>query len=938
MSDLRSALGNIFPSDRILDSRLLREIYGRDASYFNIIPQAIVRPQSAAEVERLLALARGMGFGVTFRTGGTSLSGQTLGEGVICELRNALHGYEIHDGGKRIWFEPSLTAAQINAYLKPYGRKIGPDPGSVCAAMMGGILANNSSGMEAGVKYNSYNTLRSLEFILPDGKRYDSADAADRRRFTEEQREICRGLLQIREEIMKDGDMFHKIKTKYKIKNVTGYGMNSFIDFSDPLDILIHLIIGSEGTLAYIVSGELRTVPIYSRYTSAMLYFDTVTAAGGAAEWLGDSGALAVEMMDYASLRSYMGETIDLPKGATALLIDYGADSSEELDDTVHRLTPAIQSLRGVVKLDSFTRTVAERAALWQMRSGIFPCVAGARVPGATVILEDVASPVADLERLVGGVQQLFAKYGYSGAIFGHARDGNIHPLLTSPVETPEQLDTFRRFMDDLVEHVVKLNGSLKGEHGTGRAIAPFVEKEWGPEIYALMKRVKKLIDPQGILNPGVIINSDPDCFIKPMKRLDLFGKQLGYPHADLCMECGYCEHVCPTRDITLTPRQRLQARRIINGAGSDAEREGYLKEYRFLGEESCCSDGSCQIPCPMSISTAEVTDGVRVETYGKAFKKSLTYGAKHYKGVEKSVRGALRAAVIAEKVVSPYPLEWGSALLHRMWGQVPHWSRHFPMPIKFRPRPLDNPDYIYFPACVTRIFGASSLGKDDQVTVMLRIADKVGIRLSLPDVGGLCCSQIWEHKGDPAGKAFMANKIIDAFYEMSRQGSIPIVCDTTSCTHTLLTDMEESLTGENKKKYAALRIIDICQWLDDVVMPRAHVVRKKKLVLLHPTCASRIIGMAGMLEHVARQCAEEVVVPVNTQCCGAAGDRGFIYPQVAKSATAPEKAETAGEDFDGCYSLARTCEISMMDSIGRPYESIVYLVDETITTRATDK
>ena len=223
-----------------------------------------------------------------------------------------------------------------------------------------------------------------------------------------------------------------------------------------------------------------------------------------------------------------------------------------------------------------------------------------ARVPGATVILEDVAAPVQQLDMLVEGVQRLFDKHGYNGAIFGHARDGNIHPLVTSGIDSEKETLRFRTFMDEFVDHVLSLNGSLKGEHGTGRAIAPFVEKEWGPEIYSLMKRLKKLADPQGTLNPGVIINDDPECFIRPMKSMDIFGEQLDYPEADKCMECGYCEHVCPSRYITLTPRQRLQARRIIAQIGS----KKLEKEYKYIGEETCCADGSCEIPCPMSINT----------------------------------------------------------------------------------------------------------------------------------------------------------------------------------------------------------------------------------------------------------------------------------------------------------------------------------------------
>lgn len=932
--DISKLLRNALDSKRVLDTDLWREIYARDASYFDLKPLCVVRPRTPDEVRQVLSIARSAGVGVTFRAGGTSLSGQTVGTGIICELRTGWNRSRVNADGSKIWFEPGLTASQINRILHPHHTHIGPDPASSSAAMMGGILSNNSSGMQAGVAHNSYHTLSSMQFMLANGHSYDSSDPADRLRFSAEERELCSGLLDIRREIMANDIIRNKISEKYRIKNVTGYAMNSFIDFEEPIDIFTHLIIGSEGTLAYIISAELNTLPLRSTYSSALLYFPTVTAAAATAAELGQSGALAVEMMDYASLRSSQGLKPDMPAGTTAMLVDYGADSPEEMAETIAGIRQTISSLPGLIHFDDFTRTVAERQKLWNIRDGVFPCVAGIRNPSATVILEDVAAPVDRLAELVEGVQKLFGKHNYDGAIFGHARDGNIHPLVTSDMKSAADVDNFKRFMEGFVSHVLSLNGSLKGEHGTGRAIAPFVEREWGPEIYGLMKRVKQLADPQNLLNPGVMINSDPDSFIKPMKSLDIFGRQMGYPDADKCMECGYCEHVCPSRDITLTPRQRLQARRIIARTGS----KKLEKEYRYIGADTCCADGSCQMPCPMGINTGTVTDAVRAATNASIFDKALSASAGHYGAVESTIRGLLKTAVVTGKVISPYPLIWATDFLHKLYNQTPHWSRHFPMPAKIHWQTTDGtPDFIYFPACVTRIFGGSTLKKDDMITVMLRLASRAGFKMALPrNMHGLCCSQIWEHKGDPDGQKIMAHEIVNEFYRLSIEGKVPIVCDTTSCTHTLMSLARKQgvLTEDDLAKYKKLKIVDITQWLADSIMPRLDVTSPKGRILLHPTCASRLMGLDGVMSELAAKCAREVVIPDESYCCGAAGDRGFIFPEVSRAATAPEKEAIGSAEFDGCYSLARTCEISMMDTIGKPYESIVYLVDETTSAK----
>ena len=447
----------VFDSHQILSSGLYREIYSRDGSYFNIKPEVIVRPDTLQQVQRLLAIASETGTGVTFRTGGTSLSGQSVNAGIICELRTAWKKSEVRDNGRKIWFEPGLTAHQVNTILKKYQTKIGPDPASAIAAMMGGILSNNSSGMQTGTRYNAYHTLSSIEFMLANGHCYNSRLTADRRRFEQEEEQLCKGLLQIRSQILGNDGIRNRIIEKYKIKNVTGYSMNAFVDFDHPADIFAHLLIGGEGTLGFIVSAELNTLPLLPVYSSAMLYFKDATKAAAAAAFLGESGALSVEMMDYAALSS-LGDRPELPGGTTAMLIDYGARSSEEMQDMIKHLGPQLKKLDGLVNLEEFTRTVNEREKLWKVRDGIFPCVAGARIPGDSVILEDVAAPVGKLDALVGGLQELFHKHGYEGSVFGHARDGNVHPLVTSGMKTVDEINNFFFFFEGMVTLVLSLD------------------------------------------------------------------------------------------------------------------------------------------------------------------------------------------------------------------------------------------------------------------------------------------------------------------------------------------------------------------------------------------------------------------------------------------------------------------------------------------------
>jgi len=944
---LKDALEAAFPAEALKFDEIYRAVYGRDGSYFEYHPQAVVRVASVTDVQNVLRIGTARNVPVTLRAGGSSLSGQTVGTGIIADQRFHFRASELRDNGNKVWFEPGLTVLQLNHLLKPAGKKVGPDPASSQVAMMGGVLANNSSGMQAGTKYSAYKTLASIDFVLPNGNRYDTAKPDERARFPAGDSAIHDGLFALRDEVRANVELSARIRRKYEIKNVSGYSINAFLDYDEPIDILAHLLIGSEGTLAYIASAELFTVPIAAHQSSALLFFYNVGDAAAAVPAVVASGTAAIEMMDIASLRSVIGRpgvpeiVATLPDGAAALLVDYHAASLDALAATQALAAKTIATLPLLAQLP-FSTTLTERALLWTVREGIFASVGGARQPGTTVILEDIAVPVASLDKLILGLQALFEKYGYDGSIFGHASVGNIHFLVTDDMGDGARVAHFGRFMNDVVALVLAYDGSLKAEHGTGRAMAPFIETEWGTDAYSVMVRLKALIDPANLMNPGVIINDDPNVHLAHIKGMPL----LGDPVTDRCIECGYCERVCPTRYSTLTPRQRIQAHRVrrsLEEAGEHERAHTISHQYVYEGRESCVADGMCQTVCPVGISTAYITDYDRAEAAPKATQKLMATAARHFFFLEKAARISLDGGTAVQQIGGRDTMPWLTEALAKILPAFPQWSRNMGRaPARSHTKPADA-DIVYFPSCVSRIMGSSTLGKDDVMRTVLRVAERAGYTMYLPKGSrGLCCSQMFAHMGYPEAQAVMANRIVEAMYAWSDGGRLPIMCDVTSCARTLMHEMETEMWGarprllsdENQAKYKKLTILDIAEWLHDDALHRLNVTKPKASVLIHPTCACHQLGLQAKVEAIGKVCARESYSPFSGGCCGAGGDRGFRYPEGAESALRDEKAELAGRSFDGAYSFAKSCEIVLSDHIPFPFESIVYLVDETTSAK----
>ncbi len=935
-SAIAARLRELLPESRVDTTAITLIVNSRDSGFYEYRPKAVVRVQTEEEVRGLFRIARDLGLPVTFRAGATSLSGQTVGEGIIADVSTAFFRVEVLDAGARVKTEPGPTAEMVNRVLSPYGRRIGPDPASIRAARIGGVIANNSSGMVTGVKLNAYHTMDSIRFVLADGTVWDTSADGEHERFGREQPGLARGLRTLRDETMADAELVALITKKFSIKCVTGYGINALVDFEDPLDILAHLLVGSEGTLAFISQVILNTVPLDPERSSSLLLFDSLESMANAVPLIDRTGPSAVEFLDDTSMEAVLGIG-ELPefiktrgKGSAALLVDYQRATSESVKAAVAAALPELKALPGLVSMSDFTTTLEEHSHLWRLREDLFAIVGGARVPGTTVVLEDMAVPLDEFARLLNGLKALFARHGYTeagqGVQYGHASAGNVHFMLTADFTQQREIDRYRAFIGDAVALVVdELNGSLKAEHGTGRAIAPFVSREWGDKAYSLMKRIKKLIDPDRLLNPGVLINDDPDVISKNMKLTP--SVSLGI---DKCTECGFCEHVCPSRLVTMTPRGRIQASRkhVELLAKGDKFAAGELwRQYQYEGINTCAADGMCATQCPVGINVGDYTAELRTKRNNKLELSLGSLLAHRFAEVEKIARGGLRLGVLANRM---HTIETVTKALHGLIPFSPVWSPAIgksPLPVV---RAVAQPEIAYFPACVTRIMGSSNLAKPSVAETVLRVADRAGIKVRLPQsVTGVCCGQIWGHRGFEEGRGYIANQLVERMWEWSDGGRVRVMCDVTSCTKTILSEVDGDLSDKNRERYQQIDVVDIVPWLLADVLPRLEVTKPKQSIALHPTCASVELGVSGQMQAIGDACACETVTPLNWGCCGVAGDRGFIYPELSDGAQRDEQEELSGRIFDGYYSLARTCEIGLSERSGHEFESIVYLVEE---------
>ncbi len=920
------------PADRIYSDEPRRRAFSTDASMFFRQARVVVDVISEKEIVDLIEYASARKTGLTLRGGGTSLNGQCSGTGILVRMKGSLwQNMRIHKDGTEITSWVGVIGSRLNEALLPYGRKIGPDPSSLSSACFGGIMANNAAGGCCTVRQNMYATLQNMRFILHDGTIVDSSDPEHVARFRVTHQKLLDELSALRQEIIDDSDLAARIRRKYRIKNTCGYSVNAFVDFSDPVDILTHLLVGSEGTLGFISSAAIETIPLSSLRATALIIFPDLENAIRAVKHWSDSGvADAAELFDWSTLEALITlpttpDTVKQLSGdGCAVLLETKADDETTLDERISTLLAALEDIETLGEPQFFTDPeICE--SLWAFRRSLFPAVASARKAHELMLVEDVCFPLDKIEEGCRKFEDLFKRYDYSGGLHGHVFHGNFHFVLPMDLTSEDKTAKIHRFTEEMVAIVVGLDGSLKAEHGTGYAVAPFVEREWGDKVYSIMKRVKRLLDPDNIFNPGVLINDDPECHIKQVKT-----PVACHPLLDNCVECGFCDPVCPSKDIGLTPRQRVSLLRHIAWMEQQGREniDTWQKTYEALGTELCAVDGICTTRCPLSVDIAGFTRSRRNSRAGKLSHSAAAAISSHFELATKGTSLLLDGIALVQRIAGDAMMYKGSRAVRKLSrSRLPSWNEHMPRGGKPAPQvsaPVnkEHGSVVYMPSCAIRTMGDSVHDPAEPLAdVTVRLLEKAGLEVIIPkDAAKLCCGKAFETKGLLEEADAKAAEMEKALLESSSSGEIPILCETSPCLARMRTVMDARIT-----------LYEPVEFTMKYLLNRLKLTRQYGKIAVHPTCSTRLLGLEENLLYLAEQCADQVVWPKNIQCCGFSGDRGFSHPELNRSAL-----ECLADEIKGCeagFSTSRTCEIGLSLHGKIPYKNIFYLLDRCADT-----
>lgn len=1001
-SQFLSAVRAFVPKTAVYTDGLRRFAWGTDAGFYRLVPKIVIRSSNEKEVSRILRAASKYDVPVTFRAAGTSLSGQSISDSVLVVAGKNWERYKVSEDGERITLEPGIIGSRVNAILKPYGRKFGPDPASIGSCMVGGIVMNNASGMSCGTHANSDRELESVRMVFADGSVLDTGDKASREAFRASHPDFIKGIEELRDEILADKELSDRIRYKYSIKNVTGLNIFPFVRFQDPFDIMAHLLVGSEGTLAFMSQVTMKTLPLPAKEASAMVYFGTIREAAEAVVALRkdiDPAALdAAELLDKRSLASVDDPMLkDYPdKDLTALLLRVTGAGQEDLEANVNRLTDVLRGFSALKGADGdafiFSSDPAVAGKYWAIRSGIFPSVGGMRREGTTCLIEDIAFHIEDLPDATEDLSALLDRHGYDDScIYGHALEGNFHFIINQSFDSEAEVRRYEAMIRDVAEMVVgKYDGSLKAEHGTGRNMAPFVKYEWGEKAFGVMQRVKELFDPHGLLNPGVIFNDDPECFLKNFKALPVLKPWADdskavepelaeiYKKLNKCIECGFCEVNCLSCGFTLSSRTRIATQREITAlrelpdptASEQTRLRTLEKEYSYSGEQTCAGDGLCSTSCPMGINVADLTHQLRrvnmpEGSFGHGF---WNFVAGHYAGVKSGLRGALRMATAGETVLGDLAMSGLCRWLHNAI-RIPLWTPA-------------TPKAYNIPKSLRALVSSAAVGHDGASTVYAATEPaRLGSLSKRPDsqtseaVTGMptvckvvyfpsCINQMMglpkhHHAVDKPLVEEMVSLLGKAGYEVIFPENMSSLCCGTIWESKGMPEIADRKTAEleealwqaseqgrypvlcdqspclhrMKHKIKKMRLYEPAEFILGFLADRLDFHQTDTPVAIHLTCSMRLMHKTGKMLELARMCSTNVLVPEGVGCCGFAGDKGMTHPELNKYALRKLKDQVKGIPVG--YSNSRTCEIGLATNSGIPYVSIAYLVNRCTTAKS---
>jgi FAD/FMN-containing dehydrogenase/Fe-S oxidoreductase len=607
-----------------------RIAFSTDASIYRLVPLCVVMPRDESDVQAVVRYAGENGIPVTARGAGSGLAGESLTTGIVLDTRRYMDAIvDTAADGSWVKVQPGVVLDKLNAHLAKRGRKIGPDPSSSNRAVIGGIVANNATGAHSLQYGYIADHVRSLRTVTADGTicEFGSHVATNEDGPAGRLAKACRSLLQDKK------DLIDKAQPATK-RNRCGYTIQHVLDGAGVN--MARLLTGSEGTLAVFTEITLATVEAPRAAGLVQFEFRTFETMSQAVPVIVQCGASACELMDRTLMNMVLKANpayrdIVPADGAATLLVEHTGASTAEVSEMLERTIEAVGALASgcqkVTDADSQGR-------LWKSRKDAVPLLNRDKGPSHPVaFIEDVSVDHRRLSEYIAGLERIGRKHGIPMAYYGHAGDGELHIRPYLDLSRPEEVQRMRQIAEDVFSLAWSLGGTISGEHADGMLRAAFIERQYGKAYYDLLRGVKKIFDPQGILNPGKIVCDDPEVMGKNLRATALTAAE-GF-RTELCFEkdefrfeieqcsgCGVClsegglSRMCPVFRGTNEELGSSRAKANLLAAWLAGEKAGSAFDAKALRQQLslCVNCRMCSIECPAGVDVSKLVIEARTQ------------------------------------------------------------------------------------------------------------------------------------------------------------------------------------------------------------------------------------------------------------------------------------------------------------------------------------
>ncbi len=873
-----------------------RQLYSTDASIYEVHPKWVLIPFHTGDVRRIVEWALENGVTLVPRGGGTSLSGQSIGEGAIVDFSKHLD--QILDWNpeqRTVRIEPGVVLDELNQQLREkHGAVFGPDVATSSRANIGGMIGNNSAGAHSIRFGHTSEHVASLRCLLSNGEEVEFRPVP-----REKARDIARGdgleaqlYREIPPLIEQHAD---EIRRRYPEtrRNSSGYGLNRFLDRLDEGVVdFSELICGSEGTLATVLEATLQTVPSPEHTGLLVLHCNSVLEAMKANQRMVPEDPYALELVDDMVLKlaresGEISRMLEWVEGEPDALLIVEA-TGESHGDLKRRLNQLESTLRGEGFSGAIVRALEpeQQEKVWKVRKAGLPLLMG--LPGnrkPTAFVEDTVVKPERLYEYVKRFQKLVADHGTRAAFFGHSSVGCLHirPLIN--LKSGDDVRKMRELAEDAVELVMEFNGAISGEHGVGRARSEWLEKMYGPTVVKLFRRVKRTFDPDGMFNPGNVVDPQPmnenlrygpDYETRPFDTVQDFSAQGGFTElVELCNGNAACRKktngtMCPsymvTREEEHSTRGRANALRGLLDGDLDREAltDGRLEDVMDL----CISCKACKSECPSNVDMAPLKEEVMHQIHQS---RGASPRDRFFAGVGPMARTAAPLAPVAHllgKVPGVKPLA------KRLLGVAS--QRNLPA-LSPRPFPFDQyPDTLNGQSNPVVLYVDTFNGymDPDIARSACSVLQRLGYDPIVPRTA--CCGRPMMSKGFLERAQEQVRKNVRRLSPFARE-QIPIVGLEPSCVSVLTDDIRRYAPGSDAEAIAEQATL----FSDFVESGWAHhsppdLEPTEDPLLLHGHCHQKALLGTSSLESLMNRSSTGPVHLIDSGCCGMAGSFGF--------------------------------------------------------------